>query len=176
MAGFVPIIETRAAKTSMKGKAGRLCLHDAAREKSTTSDEVLGKELGDDMLDVAKVDPVDNTGDRLTQNVPRETLIFRTAVILYRSGLESAQSCRGHVHTARAREYQLCKFCHCVELLRPTLFAFRPLEFNGGHACSELVLTLSCERERRPLPLECPLIYAVEVGEGDLGRIEGGRL
>ena len=30
-----------------------------------TSDEVLGKELEDDMLDVAHVDPVDDTSGRL---------------------------------------------------------------------------------------------------------------
>ena len=46
-----------AAKMGIKSKAGCLCLHDAAREKPTTSDEVLGEELGDDMLDAAHVDP-----------------------------------------------------------------------------------------------------------------------
>ena len=55
---FVLIIETRAAKTGEKGKGGRLCLHDAAHEKPTTSDEVL-EELGDDVLDVARVDPIE---------------------------------------------------------------------------------------------------------------------
>ena len=39
-------------------------------------------ELRDDVLDVAHVDPVDDTGDRLAQSVPRETLVFRAAAIL----------------------------------------------------------------------------------------------
>jgi len=55
------------------------------------------------MFDVAHVDPVDDTGDRLKSSIPRETLIFGTAAILFhRSGLEGAQLCRGHVHTAGA--------------------------------------------------------------------------
>ena len=44
-----------------------MCLHDAAGEHPATSDEVLGEELGVDMLDVAYDDPVDDNGDRLAQ-------------------------------------------------------------------------------------------------------------
>ena len=54
------------------------------------------------MFDVAHVDPVDDTGDRLAQRVPRETLVLGTAVILCRGGLEGSQSSKGHVHTAAA--------------------------------------------------------------------------
>ncbi len=42
-----------------------------------TSDEVLREELGDDMVDVAHVDPVD---DRLAQGITKETLVLSTAV------------------------------------------------------------------------------------------------
>jgi len=38
-----------------------------------TSDEVLGKELKDDMLDVAHVDPVDDTSGRLAGRLSEAT-------------------------------------------------------------------------------------------------------
>ena len=40
------------------------------------------------MFDVARVDRVDDTGDRLAQGVARETLVFGTAAILCRGGLQ----------------------------------------------------------------------------------------
>ena len=63
MGSFVLRIKTRAAKTRCKRQASRLCLHDAARGKPTTSDEILGEEIGDDVLDAAHIDSVDDTGD-----------------------------------------------------------------------------------------------------------------
>ncbi len=42
-----------------------------------TSDEVLGEELGDDVVDVAHIDPVD---DRLAQGITKETLVLRAMV------------------------------------------------------------------------------------------------
>ena len=41
------------------------------------SDEVLGEELEDDMVDVAHVDSVD---DRLAQGIPKKTLVLDNAV------------------------------------------------------------------------------------------------
>jgi len=72
------------------------------REKPTTSNEVLREELRDDMLDVAHVDPVGDTGDQLAQSIPRKMSVFRAIAILCRSDLEGAQPHRGHVHAARA--------------------------------------------------------------------------
>ena len=69
-------------------------------EKPTTSNEVLREELRDDMLDVAHVDPVGDTGDRLVQSIPRKTSVFRAIAILCCGGLEGVQPHRGHVHTA----------------------------------------------------------------------------
>ena len=54
-----------------------------------TSDEVLGEELGDDMRDIAHVDPVD---DRLAQGIPKETLVPGDAVT------RQGRSCAGR-HT-----------------------------------------------------------------------------
>ena len=68
------------------------------RERPTTSDEVLGEELGDDMFDVGLVGLVGDTGDRLVQSVPREAFVFGTAAILR----GRARSRAGHLNTARA--------------------------------------------------------------------------
>ena len=52
-------------------------LHEATREIRMISDEVLGEELKDDMVDVAHVDSVD---DRLAQGIPKKTLVLGNAV------------------------------------------------------------------------------------------------
>jgi hypothetical protein len=47
------------------------------RETPMTFDEVLGEVLGDDMLDIAHVNPVDG---RLAQGIPKKTLVLGVAV------------------------------------------------------------------------------------------------
>jgi hypothetical protein len=53
MGNFMLMIETRAVKTGVKGKLAAWAFI------------MLRKELGDDVLDVAHVGPIDDTGDRL---------------------------------------------------------------------------------------------------------------
>ena len=59
---------------------------------------------------IAHVDPVDDTGDRLAQSVLRERLVFRTATILWRGGLEGAQSWRGMCTQPDREDVNLAKY------------------------------------------------------------------
>lgn len=57
-----------------EGQTSSLSLHDATAEQTTSSDQVLGKQLGDNMLDVGDVDLVDQTVDGLFQSLPGHAL------------------------------------------------------------------------------------------------------
>lgn len=77
MSSFVLTVETGVAKTRVKGTLA-ICAFVRLRAKYPwISDEVLGKEFGDDVLDIARVDPVD---DRLAQGIPKKTLVLGVAV------------------------------------------------------------------------------------------------
>lgn len=48
-----------------KGQTGRLCLHDGSAKEAAAADEILTKELGDNVLDIGCVDLVDEAVDAL---------------------------------------------------------------------------------------------------------------
>ena len=134
------IIETRAAKAGVKG-----CLYNAARGKPTTSDKVLGEELGDDMPDVGRVDPVEGRYRWSTfAERPKGDLGIRHCCDhVQQQPLGRAGVKRGMYTQPESEDVNWAKFCHCVKflLLRLVLCAFCLFQFNDGHACDELALT-----------------------------------
>ncbi|GJC95161.1 hypothetical protein ColKHC_03987 [Colletotrichum higginsianum] len=64
-----------------EGQRGGLCLHDGATEQAAALDQVLAKQLGDDVLDVGVVDLVDQTVDALLQGLPHQPLILLGALV-----------------------------------------------------------------------------------------------
>ena len=83
-----------------------------------TSDEVLGEELGGDMLDVANVG---DTGDRLVESVPERDL-YSALLRSCAAAAWRARSRAGHLHTAGALERQLG--ANPVIALDPFSFSF----------------------------------------------------
>lgn len=59
-----------------EGQTGSLGLHDAPAKQTAASDQVLGEELGDNVLDVGDVDFVDEAVDGLFERLPSHALIF----------------------------------------------------------------------------------------------------
>jgi len=83
-----------------------------------TSDDVLGEELGDDIVDVADVDPVD---DRLAQGIPKETL-----------ELGAAWRARSWAYTCRAcgKLAPAFSFASGVDVLHPWNIYYSPTRWR----------------------------------------------
>ena len=151
-----------------KRRAGRLCLHGAAREKPTTSDEILGEEIGDDVLDAAHIGPVDDAGDRLAQSVPRAVVGIRHCCDPERrrlGGRVVAQ--RACTHLQRVGR-QLSKLCHCIDelllRLRLALFALAPFRVQR-RPCMRRAMALMIGFTSDGVSERRLLIYAVEAEE-----------
>ena len=145
-----------------KRQAGRLCLHGAAREKPTTFDEILGEEIGDDELDAAHIGPVDDSGDRLAQSVPRAVVGIRHCCDPERRRLGGrVVEQRACTHRQRMGR-QLSKLCHRIGvlLLRLALFALAPFRVQR-RPCMRRAMALTIGFTSDEVS-ERLLIYAVE--------------
>lgn len=92
-----------------EGQRRRLRLHHAAAEQAAALDEVLAKELGDNVLDVRVVDLVDQAVDGLLQGLPHEALVF-LARLVGNLGLQSAESGRRDVCAAGSHRQEFFVF------------------------------------------------------------------
>jgi hypothetical protein len=64
-----------------EGQTRRLRFHDRSTKQASSSDQVLAKQLRHDVLDVRRVDLVDQTVDTLLQRLPRHALILLARLI-----------------------------------------------------------------------------------------------
>lgn len=87
----------------------RLGLHDASAEQAAAADQILAKELGNDVLDVGDVDLVDEAVDGFLERLPRHALVL-FACLVGDLRLQGAQSCGWDVCAARTHVQQLLVF------------------------------------------------------------------
>ena len=146
-------------KHRRKRQTRRLRLHHAPRKQFPPTDKVLSKQLRHDMFDIRNIDPVDDTGDRLAQRIPRKALILGTRPVRRRRLPQRPQTRRRHVHAAGpARRRQLGKLGLCVEFfdLARLLLLFFPLLLLALQLF--LPPLLSRVPKTRRIELECVVI------------------
>jgi len=125
------------------------------------------------MLDVARVDPVGDTGDRLAQR----DAILGTAAILCRGGLRRSRA--GCMYTPPERED--VNLANSAIASKSLSFSFASLFLLSAFSSSTAAMRAASRRSRSalragrlPPPLARPLIYAVEAGESLTGAASRG--
>lgn len=99
-----------------KGQARGLGLHDGAAEEAAAAHQVLAKQLGHNVLDVGRVDLVDQAVDALLERLPRHPLVLLAALVRDLR-LQRPQPRRRDVRAARPHVEQLLVLGLCRRLL-----------------------------------------------------------